>query len=65
MHCHFSMKRGRKLEVVLLGPVRAERMLITHQVGGNSHIRLPTTTERSFEGEKNLGENHQKLAIPA
>ena len=40
-------------------------MLINHQAGGHSHIRLPTTTERSFEGEKNLGENHQKLAIPA
>ena len=36
-----------------------------HKFGGHSHIRLPTTTERSFGREKHLGENLQKLAIPA
>jgi hypothetical protein len=40
-------------------------MRINHQVGGHSHIRLPTMTEPSFGPGKHLGENHHKLAIPA
>jgi hypothetical protein len=32
---------------------------------GHSHIRYPVSPEPSFDEGSDLGENHQKLAIPA
>ena len=36
-----------------------------HNSCGHSHIRCPVTSEANLGCEEHLGENHQKLAIPA
>jgi hypothetical protein len=36
-----------------------------HTLLWRSHVRYPVSSERSFVGGKHLGENHQKLVIPA